>query len=636
MERMTRSMWIGILWFAALAPRALAQSHAPEPRQVAAPASDIVSGIVRLPDPASTPIVSRAAILPLAFTRATDSTWSARVELPIDRGGDVALGLLSHDAGTWTLDVESVSSAAIERRVAPVGDDMPGWVVARHDLRGATAGRWTIHVRAPSSPRPPASGWLLARTSSDLELSAHVTTLQTLADEPIGIAARVDDGSARVDRMRLIVETAHGTSTLPMRDDGKHADGAGADGVFGAWIETGAPGDVRARVECSGTTRDGAAFLRTAQLAFPVLERALAIDGSARGHLSGDGRLRIEMRALPLSARASFHVSAEVWGRSIDGARIPVCWLSRQIDPARQDGLWVLPLDLDLRWLDVTQARAPLELRQVRVQDPDSETVIDFVDHLALEVPALPALARGGGSIASEMLTGGTAITASAPAHTPLGVQPKPRVPSLMLVHGYCSGGSIWPPADFTQPKIVFLDPNQNRTHDQFAQRMYQTAFAAGVNSFGIVAHSQGGAAALQLLTYYHSPLDFSVGGRRIQSVATPYQGTPLASLGAFACGVNNNMTPAGSATWLAGIPSWARAEVFFWTTSNSGSACQFLTDFFLTNPEDGTVEQFRGQLPGGNGMGHVTGWCHTTGMSNSANYTDHARNLAMDAAASR
>jgi len=99
---------------------------------------------------------------------------------------------------------------------------------------------------------------------------------------------------------------------------------------------------------------------------------------------------------------------------------------------------------------------------------------------------------------------------------------------------------------------------------------------------------------------------------------------------------VNNDMTPAGSATWLAGIPSWARAEVSYWTTSNSGAICSTLTDFLLTDPEDGTVEQFRGQLPGANSMGHVLGWCHTTGMSNPANYTDHARNAVMNAAAAR
>jgi len=55
-----------------------------------------------------------------------------------------------------------------------------------------------------------------------------------------------------------------------------------------------------------------------------------------------------------------------------------------------------------------------------------------------------------------------------------------------------------------------------------------------------------------------------------------------------------------------------------------------------LSDPEDGTVEKTRGQLPGANSMGHVTGWCHTTGMSYPASYTDHVRNQEMNAQAAR
>jgi hypothetical protein len=121
-----------------------------------------------------------------------------------------------------------------------------------------------------------------------------------------------------------------------------------------------------------------------------------------------------------------------------------------------------------------------------------------------------------------------------------------------------------------------------------------------------------------------------------IQSVASPYQGTPLASLGFFSCGVNNDMTASGSATWLAGIPTWARAKVWYWTTSNSGSACNFFTNLVLVAPNDGTTEQIHGQLPGANSMGHTVGWCHTTGMTNPANYTDHARNALLNTNAAR
>ncbi|HUR28607.1 MAG TPA: conditioned medium factor, partial [Planctomycetota bacterium] len=235
--------------------------------------------------------------------------------------------------------------------------------------------------------------------------------------------------------------------------------------------------------------------------------------------------------------------------------------------------------------------------------------------------------------ITPAMLTGNASATIGSASAPPSGFAANR---ALMLVHGYCSSGSIWPAADFAQPKIEFLDPSANRSHDQFAQLIAQRAVNAHVSSFGIVAHSQGGPAALHLLTYYTSGLDFSTGGRRIQSLASPYLGTPLASWGGFACGVNNDMTPAASATWLAGIPTWARAEVFTWTTADSGTACNAITNLLLTNPEDGTVEKMRSELAGGNNMGHVVGWCHTTGMTNPASYTDHTRNLAMNAAAAR
>ena len=95
-------------------------------------------------------------------------------------------------------------------------------------------------------------------------------------------------------------------------------------------------------------------------------------------------------------------------------------------------------------------------------------------------------------------------------------------------------------------------------------------------------------------------------------------------------------MTPTGSAAWLASIPSWARAEVHYWTTSNSGSVCNFFTNLVLGSPNDGTIEMVRGQLPGADNRGHKTGWCHTTGMSNPAQYTDATRNAEMNTQAAR
>jgi len=586
------------------------------PRQVAAPPSDILAGFVRLPDPASVPTVSAAVLLPLRFARESGKGWAAEASFPVDGTGDLELGVLSPDAGRFELFARAPGAELRrldDRLVVFAGEGLPGWVVARSRLRSAPEGSWNVRVEVDDArgARPPAESWLLAKPASSVRLETFVTTQRLVGGEPIGIAAGVSGG--RVESGRVFLD--HGGST---RELAMSTDGAGG-GLFGALVPDDVRGDLRARVEVNGTTAEGRAFLRSAQLSFTVLEPRLLLEPTAQARVIDAGHLAIEIGILPLAPPQRLHLSGEIWGQGEPGRMMPLCWLSRMTAPG------ISQLVLDLRWIALAGARAPFELREVRAQDPDTEIVLDRAARIPLETPVLPRLPRTT-EVTTEMLLG-----TPTPSVTARGL-----FPGLVLVHGYCSGGAIWPPADFTQPKLDFLDPNQNRTHDQFAQMIAQQAAAAGLTSFGVVAHSQGGCAALHLLTYYQSGLDLAPYGRKIQSVATPYQGTPLASWGGFACGVNPDMTPSGSATWLAGIPSWARAEVSYWTTANAGSACQWATDFLLSDPEDGTVERSRGQLPGANSMGHVTGWCHTTGMSNPANYTDHARNQAMNAAAAR
>ncbi|HOP23097.1 MAG TPA: conditioned medium factor, partial [Gammaproteobacteria bacterium] len=179
-----------------------------------------------------------------------------------------------------------------------------------------------------------------------------------------------------------------------------------------------------------------------------------------------------------------------------------------------------------------------------------------------------------------------------------------------------------------------------------FAQRIRD--FGAQFSSFGIVAHSQGGAASLHLYTYYWSGLDYSTGSRMIQSVGTPYQGTPLAgnlaALGdvfGVGCGTNSNLTTSGASSWLSGIPTWARNEVHYYTTSFETKwwrydYCSMGTDVFLSDPEDGVIEKSRGQLSGGNNKGHKTGWCHSSDMRDPAQTADSSRNSTMSSYAKR
>ncbi|KAL7560358.1 hypothetical protein ACA910_002770 [Epithemia clementina (nom. ined.)] len=229
-----------------------------------------------------------------------------------------------------------------------------------------------------------------------------------------------------------------------------------------------------------------------------------------------------------------------------------------------------------------------------------------------------------------------------------------------IMVHGYCTSSNPFPDSHFTN-EVSFADPGyptsrrerrlgglsggNNWSNDLFARKIIQYAVNNGITSCGIVAHSQGGLAALHLYTYYWSCLDYSSvsGCRMIQSVGSPYQGTALSSaadLGdifGFGCGKNDDLTESGATSWLANIPTWARNKVYYWTTSFkdnwlSYDYCHLGTDLLLNDPDDGVVEQSRGQLSSGINRGHKVDWCHSSGMVKSPHYLDSSRNSEMNA----
>lgn len=210
-----------------------------------------------------------------------------------------------------------------------------------------------------------------------------------------------------------------------------------------------------------------------------------------------------------------------------------------------------------------------------------------------------------------------------------------------LLVHGYCASGNPFTTNHFSN-YLTPSWPNESVSHDTFARKIRD--YGSSLASCGIIAHSQGGAATLHLYTYYWSCLDYSTtGGRMIQSVGTPYQGTPLAGnvavLGQIfgvGCGANTDLSTSGASAWLSGIPSWARSKVTYYTTSFTDvwwkyDYCQIASDVLLSDPDDGTTEYARGQLSYANDGGHKYGWCHTSGMRDPSQTTDYSRNIDMN-----
>ncbi|HVS19143.1 MAG TPA: hypothetical protein VMT18_11130 [Planctomycetota bacterium] len=588
---------------AGLAAFATPMQSAPSPRALGAPAADVTSGRLRLPEPSAHAVRSRGSWFEVSALDAP---------LLFDAGGGLELALVAPDprgqelfvrepGGAWR---DVLAAPDIERASAVLDEPLRGWVIQRVSLPAGGV----LEVL----PRAEGHALLVARDASPIVLEAWLDGWSRVAGEAPTLTARLD-GTADGASVTATLEDALGTHEFALTPTG--------DRTWAADLPQSLTGRVRARIDA----RAGVQLARTAFLTFTLHERPLLLTGTVALRELAPERVELALEAWPLAPGGRFLVAGELWGRDTQGLPQPACWLARLDAPRARGALWEFALELDLRWPALAGLTGPFELRALRIQDADTFGVLEERDALAL--PDLPAWSGPPPAAPTPSMLG-----LAAPLRPAAGHQVLDR--ALMLVHGYCSGGNVWPQVDFTQPKQTFLDPNQNRTHDAFAQLL--AAAGASHDSFGVVAHSQGGAAALHLLTFYESPLDHALGQRRIQSVATPYQGTPLASLGSFACGVNDDMTPSGAATWLANIPSWARAEVSYWTTSDAGSACNAFTSLLLADPEDGTVEKFRGQLPGANDMGHTTGWCHTTGMSYPANYNDPARNVAMDAAAAR
>ena len=601
---------LSLLLISALAPQGIGQGAPRVPglvaRQVAAPPADILSGLLKLPEPEAGAVRSRAALLAVDWTRADSAThgqaeWIYRSRLPLAAGG-LGLALVGPGADRWEvqlrgpgrdLDLREMSGATVgfERRAQALEGELAGWSAQRFDVEQISSGIFEVILRSPQVDRDlvPGPGFLVVRDQSPLSAAAFLTTHARVAGRPIGINAQVElDGTSDADggglrgqvlagvvtRALARVEGPFGEKVIELFDDGQHDDGAVGDGRFGGWLPRELSGQVQARIDLTGSW-NGEPFRRTTGLVASISEPLLELTGRVSTEVEDANRLRLDLEALPLDGPRRVQVSAEVWGRDSAGQPVPIAWLSRMEEPVLDGGVWQLPLWLDAGWFAASRAAPPLELRGVRIQDPNHHAVLAAADRMAVPNGSLPPMAGYGvGTINASMLSGIQASSPLGPFRRRDVFAPNVQ-PGLMLTHGYCSSGTVWPDSDFSEPKLQFLDLNQNRSHDEFAQAL--ALQGAGFDSFGVIGHSQGGPAALHLLTFYESPLDQAKGPRRIQSVGSPYQGTPLAALGFFACGVNDDLTPGGASLWLAGIPSAFRDEVYTGprqTRASSPAAC--------------------------------------------------------------
>ncbi|MEM9595128.1 MAG: choice-of-anchor X domain-containing protein [Acidobacteriota bacterium] len=629
-----------------LAGAASAQDRLPT-KQLAGPLDEVRSGVMAPADPVDAAVLSESALIPVELTPTRDGRWVWTGDLAVD-GDHLDLVLL---AGGESWGVQLAEPAA--ERLAPAHRlaeevsrtelDVGGSVLEgdHYRLGAVRSGTWTVSVEAdaPVARR----GYLLYASDSDLRLQSYRATGSQRVGDGIGFAARMvsepgDGLSPRASADRIedawLTVTAPGGKAMrfPMADDGGPGDDVAGDGVFAGAFPTDRAGDHLVQVFVRGRSAQGLPFLRTAQHVVPVVAPSLALTSDLAPTRVVDAR-RLEI-SLPIQryegAPDRYRVFAEVWGRDGLGRAVPVSWIG---GITYADG-GALSLGLDLRWIGRSGAEGGFELRNLRIEDPDTFVTVAGASSLDVLVPKLPSMARAMPEAIDDEMRMGPRPDFGAPE----------AGGRLLLVHGYCSGNVWGPVAGQFANASIFLDTNKNRSHDAFANLIGN--FGSSYSSFGIVAHSQGGAAALHLYTYYWSGLDNATGGRLIQSVGTPYQGTSLAGNAAIlgqifgiGCGTNTDLTYSGASSWLSGIPSWARNAVNYYTTSFTDKwwrpdHCNIVTDLLLSDPDDGTTERSRGQLSSGVNRGHKTGWCHTSGMRDPAQTTDSSRNSTMSSTA--
>jgi hypothetical protein len=587
---------------------------------------------------------SKSALLPVTLVKQANGQYGWQSPISVE-GSNLRFLVFSGDR-SWNVNLQDPVSKrmqpaeqlAISKTRANYGISDNGVPADSYTFENVARGEWNLAINAKSAGR----GFVMIEGEGGERLMSHQVALNQRVGQRIGMLASVyslDDADANLRGNELSIAKLRVTAPngkvdeYAMFDDGLHQDGVASDGVFGADFLAKQAGNFNAQVIVKGTGSNGQTFLRTSEHLIPVIDEQMSL-ASLQSKALQSSPTRFDVRIPVTAAKSTGHYRtyAQVWGTRA-GAMVPVAWIGGMSDLKNGN----LDLGLDARWIAKAGVQAPFEIRNLRIEDPDYFITVAAASKMALNVASLPKAARAPVSeVSDEMRMGPRPVQKLAK-----GVGSR-----LLLVHGYCSGNVWGGVAGQFSNASIFQDLNQNRTHDAFA-RLIQS-YGATWNSFGVVAHSQGGAATLHLYNYYWSGLDNATGSRLIQSVGTPYRGTALAgnaaalgSVFGVGCGTNSNMTYSGASSWLAGISTTSRAKANFYTTSFTDRAwlydyCNVVTDVLLTDPEDGTTEKTYGTLPNGINQGHKTGWCHTSGMRDPAQTTDSSRNSTMNSNAAR
>ena len=501
-------------------------------KQLAGPPEEIE--FMRPASPELNALSSKTALIPISLLQNKNGNWNWDADLPVD-SKDFSFIVFSNGSKNWQIEmvnpqtnkVQDINDLATEAYSTKYGMEQNIYSGEKFTFSNMNTGNWNIRVNTDGEPDQ-FEGFILLANKSKFQLNSYKTNLDQIVDHNIHFVTKSTSNENMIEALKDFnpINSALMSVTYPdgskhkaaMYDDGLHGDNLANDGLFGGDFKATEAGGYTVQISAKGTNPNGTPFFRTTEHYVPVIEQTITMENKkATGFSISNNRLNISMpvQKNDNATDGRYRIIAEVWGSDIKGAKQPVSWISTITDVV--DGQ--LNIELDARWISMSKAKNSFELRNLRIEDANHFIPLISESKMDLKIASMPKSThrKHNGNINQEMMMG----------KRPVNTTVAKAGAKLLLVHGYCSSDVWGSNAGQFSDSSTFYDLNQNRSHDEFAIKIRD--FGAQYNSFGVVAHSQGGAASLHLYTYYWSGLDYSSGSRMIQTVGTPYAGTPLA-----------------------------------------------------------------------------------------------------------
>ena len=478
---------------------------------------------------------SRYHVLPLLTLEDSSQTWTH--SFPVDKCDIFAVTVFAKHPNIFSLNFLLPSGDEVTPNSTHdenIGYGLAGMYPCRTFLFYdpiPSVGEWSITVTADSLSYPVNASLIVSFYPSDLILQAFVPAENLIVGRSVDIIALLPTlvGSGKTNSsVRSIAALEDATTTIFLPDGSNETlkleggpsssiryvkRGVGANDLYASFKVT-MPGIYKSLVKVIGQLSDGTNFIRSLWYVFSVVHPSIEFTGKVRGSLHTheisqsdivDFNIDVNWDGSDLTYRAF----AQVWGRGPNKQEIPVAWISGLVDVRKRKfclfKCHYVHMQLDSRWLELANAKPPLTLKSVTLEEIKSFITLTKSD--TLEVTADRKLKKWSPSLQAEDIEIDWEMKEG---YNPYRMKKMDNVTGtgqILLLHGYCAqrNGFL---LDHFDNYLLYKNYNQNKLHDEYARAVLDFLAENGSTRFSAVGHSQGGPVALHLYTYYQTGLD--------------------------------------------------------------------------------------------------------------------------------